>query len=128
MIKPKVISVIACENVMRGTSDRVTLVGVLRSVNLTGLPAKLHSFWIFLRIGFGQGRFNIGVNLISPGNKVVFELDEKPELLLDDPMQQKEVVIKIPELQVQTAGTYIVEVTANNELLCADYHIEITIT
>ena len=128
MIKPKIISVIACENFMKGADERVSLLGVMRKYKVETLPVMLTSLYVYLYLGFGDGRMSLGMRIIDPAGEVHYVLPEAYEIYFDSPAEFNEIVIKLQKLTFKLAGSYILEFLVNDELLSADYHFEIITT
>ena len=125
MIKPKIISVIACENLMKGTDGRISLLNVLRKHKAESMPVTFSSLYVYLHLGFGDGRMNLGMRIIDPTGDVHYTMPKTHEIYFDSPAEFNEIAITLPSMTFKHAGTYSLEFLVNEELLSADYHFEI---
>ena len=125
MIKPKIISVVACENFMKGADGRVSLLGLLRKFSTDSLPVTLSNVYVYLNLGFGEGRMDLSMRIIDPSGDVHYSLPEPYEIYFDNPSETSEIVINIPNITFKLSGTYILEFLINDELLSADFQFEV---
>ena len=125
MIKPKIISVIVCENLMKSADGRISLLDILRKHKPESMPATFNTLYVYLHLGFGDGRMNLGMRIIDPTGEVHYTMPEPYEIYFDNPADFNEIAITLPSMTFKHVGTYILEFLVNDELLSADYHFEI---
>ena len=125
MIKPKIISVIACENLMKSADGRISLLNILRKHKPESMPATFSTLYVYLNLGFGDGRMNLGMRIIDPTGEVHYTMPIPYEIYFDSPADFNEIAITLPSMTFKHVGTYILEFLVNEELLSADYHFEI---
>lgn len=116
-VQPILLALVLCDTVIReqGT-NKVSLIGTFNSLSAATFPCIHGTFWVYIAITEGRGRYStkLRITSLTTGN-VVFELPGDIEFA--GPTSVGELVFQLNGIRFDTPGMYAVEFLSGNVLL-----------
>lgn len=117
---PKVKAFLICDQVIRSTDGKYTIVGVFRRVHAPQFPVFHARFGLYLMLGELNGKYDFTIQFIDPGDGTVLGRADMKGVEYRNPLDDFETGLNLPGLQFPRAGTFEVHLLVNGELLHVD--------
>lgn len=117
---PKVKSFLICDQVIRSTDGKYSVIGIFKRVHAPTFPVFHARFGVYMMIGEMKGRYDLAIEFIEPGEGTVIGRAEMRNIEHNAPLEDYEAAINLPGLQFQRAGVYEIHLKVNGDLLHVD--------
>lgn len=115
---PKVKAFLICDQTIRSTDGKYSIIGIFSRVHSTEFPVYHPRFGIYIMLGKMSGKYDFAVKFIDPlADQLELGKAELNGVEHKSPLDDLETGINLPGLQFPHAGTYEVHLIVNNELL-----------
>ncbi|MCC6464987.1 MAG: hypothetical protein IT463_06555 [Planctomycetes bacterium] len=117
---PKVKAFLICDQVIRSTDGKFSIIGVFRRVHAPSFPVFHARFGVYMMLGELNGKYDFAIEFVDPGDGQVLGRAELRGIEHARPLEDFENGINLPGLQFTREGTYEVHFLVNGELLHVD--------
>lgn len=117
---PKVKAFLICDQVIRSTDGKYSIIGVFRRVHAPTFPVFHARFGVYLMLGDMNGEYNFTIEFSDPTEGQVLAKAELRGVKHHKPLEDFETGINLPGLQFTKEGTFEVHLLCNDELLHVD--------
>ena len=117
---PKVNAFLICDQVIHSTDRKYTVVGIFRRVHAAQFPVFHARFGLYLMLGELNGRCDLTIQFIDPGDGQVLGRADLKGVEHRSPLDDFETGLNLPGLHFPKAGTYEIHLLVNGELLHVD--------
>lgn len=117
---PKVKAFLICDQVIRSTDNKYSIIGVFKRVHATAFPVFHARFGVYFMLGELSGRYDFSIEFVEPTEGHVLGRAELRGIEHNKPLEDFETGINLPGLQFLKEGTFEVHLKANGELLHVD--------
>ncbi len=117
---PKVKAFLICDQVIRSTDGKYTIVGVFRRVHAPQFPVFHARFGLYLMLGELNGKYDFTIKFIDPADGNELGRADMKGIEYRNPLDDFETGLNLPGLQFTRAGTFEVHLVVNGELLHVD--------
>jgi hypothetical protein len=114
---PKVKAFLFCDQVIRSTDGKYTVVGIFQRIHSPQFPVFHARFGMYMCLGGMNGSYDLLIEFTDPGEGATLGRAELRGLKHNKPLQDFETGINLPGLQFPKEGTFEVHVKCNDELL-----------
>jgi hypothetical protein len=117
---PKVKAFLICDQVIRSTDGKYSIIGVFRRVHAPSFPVFHARFGIYLMLGEMNGEYNFTIEFTDPTENQSLAKAELRGVKHHKPLEDFETGINLPGLQFTKEGTFEVHLSCNGDLLHVD--------
>ena len=117
---PKVKAFLICDQVIRSTDGKYSIIGVFRRVHAPSFPVFHARFGVYLMLGEMNGEYNFTIEFTDPTEGQVLAKAELRGVKHNKPLEDFETGINLPGLQFTKEGTFEVHLNCNGDLLHVD--------
>ena len=117
---PKVKAFLICDQVIRSTDGKYSIIGVFRRIHAPEFPVFHARFGLYMMLGELNGKYNFGIEFLDPKDQSVLGRAELKNVVHRNPLEDFETGINLPGLQFLRPDTYEVHLTCNGDLLHVD--------
>jgi hypothetical protein len=117
---PKVKAFLICDQVIRSTDGKYTVVGVFRRVHAAQFPVFHARFGVYMSLGEMNGNYDLGIEFVDPNEGTTLGRAELRGIKHNKPLDDFETGINLPGLQFPKEGTFEVHLNCNGDLLHVD--------
>lgn len=117
---PKVKAFLICDQVIRSTDGKYSIIGVFRRVHAPTFPVFHARFGVYVMLGDMNGEYNFTIEFSDPTEGQVLAKAELRGVKHHKPLEDFETGINLPGLQFTKEGTFEVHLLCNDELLHVD--------
>ncbi|MBZ0137314.1 MAG: hypothetical protein K8I27_13190 [Planctomycetes bacterium] len=117
---PKVKAFLICDQVIRSTDGKYSIIGVFRRVHAPSFPVFHARFGVYLMLGEMNGEYNFTIEFVDPGEGNTLAKAELRGVKHHKPLEDFETGINLPGLQFTKEGTFEIHLNCNGELLHVD--------
>jgi hypothetical protein len=117
---PKVKAFLICDQVIRSTDGKYTVVGIFRRVHAPQFPVFHARFGVYAMLGEMNGEYDLTIEFVDPGDGGSLGKAELRGLKHNRPLEDFETGINLPGLQFPKEGTFEIHLSANGDLLHVD--------
>lgn len=117
---PKVKSFLICDQVIRSTDGKYSIIGVFKRVHAPQFPVFHARFGVYMMMGEMSGRYDLAIEFVEPGEGQTLGRAELRGIEHLKPLEDFETGINLPGLQFTKEGTFEVHLKVNGELLHVD--------
>jgi hypothetical protein len=117
---PKVKAFLICDQVIRSTDGKYSVIGIFRRVHAPNFPVFHARFGIYMMLGEMNGTYDLGIEFVDPGDGTQLARAELRGVKHNKPLEDFETGINLPGLSFPKDGTFEVHLKCNGELLHVD--------
>jgi hypothetical protein len=117
---PKVKAFLVCDQVIRSTDGKWSVIGVFRRVHAPQFPVFHARFGIYVMLGEMNGTYDLTIEFVDPGDSHSLGKAELRGLKHNRPLEDFETGINLPGLQFPKEGTFEIHLSVNGDLLHVD--------
>ncbi|CAG0967301.1 hypothetical protein PLCT2_01126 [Planctomycetaceae bacterium] len=117
---PKVKAFLICDQVIRSTDGKYTIVGVFRRVHAPQFPVFHARFGLYLMLGELNGKYDFTIQFMDPSDGQTLGRADLKGVEYRTPLDDFETGLNLPGLQFPRAGVFEVHLLCNGELLHVD--------
>ncbi|MDC1142698.1 hypothetical protein OAU50_06375 [Planctomycetota bacterium] len=117
---PKVKAFLICDQVIRSTDGKYSVIGVFRRVHAPEFPVFHARFGVYIMLGELNGNYDFIIEFIDPADGNQLGKAELKGVNHTKPLEDFETGINLPGLQFPKEGTYEIHITCNGNLLHVD--------
>ncbi|MBK9975968.1 MAG: hypothetical protein IPP14_14440 [Planctomycetes bacterium] len=117
---PKVKAFLICDQVIRSTDGKYSIIGVFKRVHAPRFPVFHARFGVYLMLGEMNGKYDFSIEFHDPTEGRMMGRAELRGIEHFKPLEDFETGINLPGLEFQHEGTLEVHVKVNNDLLHVD--------
>jgi hypothetical protein len=117
---PKVKAFLICDQVIRSTDGKYSIIGVFRRVHAPTFPVFHARFGVYLMLGEMNGEYNFTIEFNDPSEGQTLAKAELRGVKHHKPLEDFETGINLPGLQFTKEGTFEVHLSCNGSLLHVD--------
>lgn len=117
---PKVKAFLVCDQVIRSTDGKWSVIGVFRRVHSPQFPVFHARFGIYVMLGEMNGTYDLVIEFVDPAESLSLGKAELRGLKHNRPLEDFETGINLPGLQFPKEGTYEIHLSVNGDLLHVD--------
>jgi hypothetical protein len=117
---PKVKSFLICDQVIRSTDGKYSIIGVFKRVHAPTFPVFHARFGVYFMLGELSGRYDFAIEFVEPAEGHVLGRAEMRGVEHNKPLEDFETGINLPGLQFVREGTFEVHLKVNGDLVHVD--------
>jgi hypothetical protein len=117
---PKVKAFLICDQVIRSTDGKYSIIGVFKRVHAPSFPVFHARFGVYVMMGELKGSYDLAIEFVEPGEGTTIGKAELRSIKHDKPLEDFETGINLPGLQFTREGVFEVHLKVNGELLHVD--------
>lgn len=117
---PKVKAFLICDQVIRSTDGKYSIIGVFKRVHAPQFPVFHARFGVYMMMGELNGRYDLGIEFVEPVEGQTLGRAELRGIEHHKPLEDFETGINLPGLQFTKEGVFEVHLKVNGELLHVD--------
>lgn len=102
-----------CDNAFRDEAGKMCLVGMFDSLYSQQTPGRLPVFAVAIGLSGGQGRYDIGIQVVTPGGKQINM--NMPQVELPEPNVKARAAVRVTSFPFEEFGTYTFRVLLGGE-------------
>ncbi len=110
-----------CDNAFRDESGKMCLVGMFDSLYSRQLPGRLPVFSVAIGMTGGQGQYEIGLQIQTPGGKAINM--QMPPVQLPDPSIKARAAVRVNNYPFEEFGTYTFRVLLGGQPVAFPNHM-----
>jgi hypothetical protein len=114
---PKLKAFLFCDQVIRSTDGKYTLVGIFQRIHTPKFPVFHARFGLYMCFGEMNGTYDLLIEFMDPAEGTTLGRAELRGLKHKKPLHDFETGINLPGLQFPKEGTYEVHIKLNGDLL-----------
>ena len=120
MSQPKVKAFVICDQVIRSTDGKYSIIGIFRRIHAPSFPVFHARFGLYMMLGELSGKYDFVLQFVDPQDGTVLGRAELKGVEHKSALEDFESGINLPGLQFMRPGTYEVHLISNGELLHVD--------
>lgn len=117
---PKVKAFVICDQVIRSTDGKYSIIGVFKRVHAPQFPVFHARFGLYMMLGELNGRYDFSIEFNDPAEGQVLGRAELRAIEHHKPLEDFETGINLPGLQFTREGVFEVHLKVNGDLLHVD--------
>ncbi|MCA8936293.1 MAG: hypothetical protein KDB68_08795 [Planctomycetes bacterium] len=117
---PKVKAFLICDQVIRSTDGKYSIIGIFRRVHAPNFPVFHARFGVYLMLGDMNGEYDFTIEFVDPTEGNTLAKAELRGVKHQKPLEDFETGINLPGLQFPKDGTFEIHLVCNGDLLHVD--------